>query len=141
MKNNLKRLAVFGLVAISLVATGCGCSKDEKDNNKKQEGDTTINTSQDVIKDQEFEGLKMENTSLVMENGRSTLVTEVTNNTGADYYLQMFTITVKDSDGKVITTLPGYAGDVIRNGETKVINSSTDRDLTNAASIEYSVTK
>lgn len=139
----MKRFGILGLVAVTLFATGCGCTKTEtkeEGNNQSQE-ETIINTNEDVIKDQEFEGLKMTNTSLVIEAGVSTLVTEVSNNTGADYYLNQFVITVKDADGKVITTLPGYVGDVIHNGEVAVINSSIDIDLSNAASIEYSVTK
>ncbi len=41
----------------------------------------------------------------------------------------------------MITTIPGYVGDVIKNGETRTINSSIDIDLSNASSIEYSVKK
>lgn len=141
MVDKMKKFSLLGLVAIALFATGCGCSKDEKEkeNNGTVQSEPIINTSENVIKDQEFEGLKMSNTSLVVENGVSTLVSEVSNNTGADYYLNEFVITVKDVDGRVITTLPGYVGDVIRNGQTTIINSSIDVDLSNAASIEYSV--
>lgn len=140
--NTLKKVCVVGLLGLSLVATGCGCSKDkEKGKEENKTPETVINTAQDVIKDQQFEGLEMKNTSLVIENGVSTLIVEVTNNTGADYYLDKFLITVKDAQGTVLTTLHGYVSEVIPNGETKVINSSTDIDLTNAASIEYGVLK
>ena len=139
----MKKLGLIGLAGLALFATGCGCSKDKEKENEKNnaEPETVINTNQDVIKDQTFEGLQMTNTSLVVTDGISTLVSEVTNNTGADYYLNEFLITVKAADGSVITTLPGYVGSVIKNGETKVINSSIDVDLSTAASIEYSVSK
>lgn len=139
----VKQLGIVGIIALTLFITGCGCSKEEKKNNEveKKEPVVSVNTEENVIKDQTFEGLTMTNTSLVTTNGISKLVTEVTNNTGADYYLQEFVITVKDAEGNVLDTLVGYVTGVIKNGETRTINSSTDIDLSKASSIEYSVKK
>ena len=138
----MKKFAILGLVAITLFVTGCGCSKS-KDNETEttKEPETVVNTAEDIIKNQEFEGLKMTNTSLVIENGISTFVTEVSNETGSDYYVDKFIVTVKDKDGNVLTMLSGYVGNFISDGETKVINIRSDIDLSNADSIEYSVTK
>ena len=137
----LKKLGIISLASLLLFSTGCGCSKEKESEKEKEQPESVINTNENVIKDQTFEGLQMSNTSLVTTEGVSTLVTEVTNNTGADYYLNEFVITVKAADGTVITTLPGYVGDVILNGETRTINSSIDIDLSAAASIEYSVSR
>ena len=138
MKNNIKK-ALLAIFALTLV-TGCGCAKkDNKKDNTKD--DVKVNTEENVIKDQTFEGLTFTNTSLTTTNGVSTLITEVSNSTGEDYTLEEFTITIKNKDGEVITTIPGYVGDVIKNGETRTINSSIDIDLSNASSIEYSVKK
>lgn len=139
----VKQLGIIGIIGLTLFVTGCGCSKEEKKNNEveKKEPVVSVNTEENVIKDQTFEGLTMTNTSLVTTNGISKLVTEVTNNTGADYYLQEFVITVKDAEGNVLDTLVGYVTGVIKNGETRTINSSTDIDLSKASSIEYSVKK
>ena len=124
------------------LVTGCGCSKkDDNKGNGTKEPDVIVNTEEDVIKDQTFEGLTFTNTSLTVVDGISTLMTQVSNDTGSDYTLDEFTITVKDSEGNIVTTLPGYVGDVIRNGETRTINSSIDIDLSKASSIEYSVKK
>ena len=138
MKNNIQK-ALLAIFALALV-TGCGCAKkDNKKDNTKD--DVKVNTEENVIKDQTFEGLTFTNTSLTTTNGVSTLITEVSNSTGEDYTLEEFTITIKNKDGEVITTIPGYVGDVIKNGETRTINSSIDIDLSNASSIEYSVKK
>ncbi len=138
MKNNIQK-ALLAIFALTLV-TGCGCAKkDNKKDNTKD--DVKVNTEENVIKDQTFEGLTFTNTSLTTTNGVSTLITEVSNSTGSDYTLEEFTITIKNKDGEVITTIPGYVGDVIKNGETRTINSSIDIDLSNASSIEYSVKK
>lgn len=138
MKNNIQK-AFLAIFALALV-TGCGCAKkDNKKDNTKD--DVKVNTEENVIKDQTFEGLTFTNTSLTTTNGVSTLITEVSNSTGEDYTLEEFTITIKNKDGEVITTIPGYVGDVIKNGETRTINSSIDIDLSSASSIEYSVKK
>lgn len=138
MKKQIKSL--LALLLVATLVTGCGCTKkDNKKNNAKD--DVKVNTEENVIKDQTFEGLTFTNTSLTTTNGVSTLITEVSNSTGEDYTLEEFTITIKNKDGEVITTIPGYVGDVIKNGETRTINSSIDIDLSNASSIEYSVKK
>ena len=123
------------VLATTLLLTGCGKKKEEPKNDVKS------NTEENVIKDQEVDGLKMTNTSLTITNGISTLVTEVSNNTGADYQLEEFTITIKDKDGNVLATLPGYVGETIENGSTKTIDSSIDIDLSNATSVEYEIKK
>ena len=132
--------SLLALLLVATLVTGCGCTKkDNKKNNTKD--DVKVNTEENVIKDQTFEGLTFTNTSLTTTNGVSTLITEVSNSTGSDYTLEEFTITIKNKAGEVITTIPGYVGDVIKNGETRTINSSIDIDLSNASSIEYSVKK
>lgn len=138
MKKQIKSL--LALLLVATLVTGCGCTKkDNKKNNTKD--DVKVNTEENVIKDQTFEGLTFTNTSLTTTNGVSTLITEVSNSTGEDYTLEEFTITIKNKAGEVITTIPGYVGDVIKNGETRTINSSIDIDLSSASSIEYSVKK
>lgn len=142
MLKEIKKVGVIGLAGLTLFVTGCGCTKNkDKNEANNAEPEIIVNTNEDVVKDQTFDGLQMTNTSLVTTDGISTLVTEVANNTGADYYLNEFTITVKAEDGSVIATLPGYVGEVIRDGEVRTINSSIDIDLSKATSIEYSVVK
>ncbi len=126
---------ILVFVLVFLLAFGLFRGKDSKD--KTTENDTHANTSEDVIKDQEVEGLRFSNTSLIMENGGSKLTTEVKNLTGEDIDLQSFDILVKDKDGKEMVTLLGYVGEVIKADETRIITSETDVDLTKAAAIEY----
>ena len=139
----MKKILVFLMIGVVLIAGGCSCDKKEDKNKDKdnKEPEVTVNTADDVVKDQQFEGLQFANTSLTIVDGSSTLVTEVTNNTAANYELNQFIITAKDSDGTVLVTIPGYVGDVIVVGETRTIQSTIDVDLTNATSIEYSVEK
>ena len=127
------------LVCLTLV-TGCG-KNNNRGNNKDSKSDMKVNTNDEVIKDQNIDGLEITNTSLVYENGLSYFSATVTNNTGSDYELNEYRINVKDSEGNIIITIPGYVGSIIKNGESKNINSQVTEDLSKAASIEYEIVK
>ena len=129
------------LVCLTLV-TGCGKDKS-KNEDKKDDNKTTVevNNNEEVTKDQNIEGITITNTSLVHEDGISYLKATVTNNTGSDYELNEYKINVKDSDGNIIVTMPGYVGSVLKNGESKTINTMISEDLSKAYSIEYEVVK
>ena len=131
--NKTLKIILISLIGLSLL-TGCG-KKEE------QEPPIKVNTNENVIKDQEVEGLTMTNTSLVYENGTTTLVTEVINNTKEDYPVKRIKIIVKDKEGNIITTLIGTIADTLKPGESRIIDSDTPIDLSEAESIEYSVIK
>ena len=134
-------ISLMLLVCLTLV-TGCG-KNNKKEENKKDDNKQTVevNDNQEVIKDQNIDGIEITNTSLVYEDGISYLKATVTNNTGIDYELNEYKINVKDSDGNIIVTMPGYVGSVIKNGELKSINTMISEDLSKAYSIEYEVVK
>ena len=138
----MKKIIMMSFTVLLIVGlvTGCGCKKKEKVKVKVKE-EIKVNTNKDVIKNQEVDGIKMTNTSMVTTNGLTKLVTSVTNDTDKDYKLDEYMIIIKDKDGKEIVKIPGYVGDTIKSGETRTINSSVDIDLSNAASIEYEVKK
>ena len=129
------------LVCLTLV-TGCGKDKS-KNEDKKDDNKTTVevNNNEEVTKDQNIEGIMITNTSLVYEDGISYLKATVTNNTGSDYELNEYKINVKDNNGNIIATMPGYVGSVIKIGESKTINTMISEDLSKAYSIEYEVVK
>ena len=129
------------LVCLTLV-TGCGKDKS-KNEDKKDDNKTTVevNNNEEVTKAQNIEGITITNTSLVYEDGISYLKATVTNNTGSDYELNEYKINVKDNNGNIIATMPGYIGSVLKNGESKTINTMISEDLSKAYSIEYEVVK
>ena len=134
-------ITIMLLVCLTLV-TGCGKDKTTNDDKKEDNMPTIeVNDNQEVIKDQNIDGIEITNTSLVYEDGISYLKATVTNNTGSDYELNEYKINVKESDGNIIVTMPGYVGSVIKNGESKSINTMISEDLSKAYSIEYEVVK
>lgn len=147
MKNKkLVRILIITAALIIVIGTTfllLNFFKKDKKEVKKEDPKTNIkvNTNEGVIRDQEIEGNIMRNTSLVVEDGITYLVVDVTNNTNQDYTLNEYMISVKDASGNVIVKIPGYIGEVIRIGDTKTIKSMVNMDLSEAASIEYEVVK
>ncbi len=135
-----KKIGIILVACLAMFATGCGCDKKEEKVEKKED-EVKVNTSEDIVKDQVVEGLKLTNTSLSSQNGMATLVTEVSNNTGKDEYLLSFNIYIKDKDGNVIAENIGYVGEVIPNGTSRTITSSWDQELVGATAVEYSINR
>ena len=135
-----KKIGIILVACLAMFATGCGCDKKEEKVEKKED-EVKVNTSEDIVKDQVVEGLKLTNTSLSSQNGMATLVTEVSNNTGKDEYLLSFNIYIKDKDGNVIAENFGYVGEVIPNGTSRTITSSWDQELVAATAVEYSINR
>jgi hypothetical protein len=133
----MKKTFLTGLALLLTVsiATGCGCKKKEK--TTEDTSKETYNTNEGVIKDQEVEGLKLTNTSLVSTENSATLVTSVSNPTNEDKEVRIFYIHVKDKNGDEIVTLQGYVGGVVPAGQTREITSNVDRNLDNAYKVEY----
>ena len=138
----MKKVLVTSLsmMMVLTLMTGCGCNK-KTSGPTEQDKKISKNTSKDVVKDQVVEGIKMTNTSMVTNDGVTTITVKVTNNTGSDYKLNEYVMIMKDKDGKEIRRIPGYIGSVIKNGEVKEIKSTTNVDLSDVVSIEYEVKK
>ena len=134
--NKIVKTTLVGVFAISLI-TGCGCSKKET---KKEEKEVIrSNTNEEVIKDQEVEQFKFENTSLTYINGTSYLETKVTNVSNEDQNLAEFWIHVYNDKNEEIVQLTGFVGSTVKAGESKTISSSYADDLSKAARIDYEV--
>ena len=132
MKKTIK-IILIGIIGLNIIT---GCFKKEE---KKEE--VKVNTNENVVKDQEVEGLKMTNTSLVYENGTTVLVTEVINEKEEEITVKRIRIKVKDREGNILTTLIGTIADTIKPGESRTIETETPLDLSKAESVEYSVEK
>ena len=132
MKKTIK-IILIGIIGLNIIT---GCFKKEE---KKEE--VKVNTNENVVKDQEVEGLKMTNTSLVYENGTTVLVTEVINEKEEDITVKRIRIKVKDKEGNTLTTLIGTIADTIKPGESRTIETETPLDLSKAESVEYSIEK
>jgi hypothetical protein len=135
MKKNFKKLFTM-LLVVSLV-TGCGCTK--KENNVTNESNISgeNNKEQTVVDDQIYEGLEFVNVGV--SNG--VIKTIVINNTGVVYEGSKFSMKVMDSNGNVLIEATDEVKTKMENGTTQTIETKVDIDLSEAASIEYSIVK
>ena len=116
------------LIVLSLlVITGCSCNKKEQKNNNNRS----------VIKDQIFDKLKFTNLSIKVNNGVTTVITRVENNTGVDLESTEFSIIIKDKNGNEIDILNAKIDAFVKNGEYMDITSKTNKDIKEVAIIEY----
>lgn len=148
----MKKISLFILIIMTtIIFTGCGCSKSEKKEVKKDKTETAVkkekkekkvNFEDDIVKDQEFDGFKTNNTSLIYDGKATTFRTEITNISGQPQSVRYFNIVVKDKYNRELLTMHGVISGVVGVDETKIITSSTDINITTeATTLEYSVVK
>lgn len=132
MYKRINKFLIFAFLIV--IITGCSCDR-------KQYSKAIKYKKSELRADQKVDGIDMINTDLIVIDGISHFTVQVKNNTSNDYELEEYEIIFYDETGKKITTIPGYIGEVIKAGEFKIINSTTEIDLSKAARIKYKVIK
>lgn len=127
MKN--KVIITLSLFLSLILITGCGC-------NKKSTSKPNVE-KETVVKDQKYEGLEFINVGI----NNNIIKTTIINNTGYTYEGSKFTMKIIDNNGNIIKEITDSVKEPVENGTTKTIETKSDIDLTNAASIEYSIVK
>lgn len=136
----MKKIFIASLALLISLGLVTGCGKKKTDEDKTVEGNKIeTNTSEGIIKDQQLGTLTFTNTSLVRENGQTTLTTKVTNTGSETVTVSTFNMVFKNKDGEIITTLVGYVGGEVPAGEYRIIQSGTEYDLSLAKTVEYSI--
>lgn len=131
----MKKIMVLFICTIAL----CGCDKEDEKVNKKEDNGVNVNTKEDIIKDQTVGEFEFTNTSMIEENGITTLTTSIKNNSNETKKVPIFTIVIKDRSGSVIEEMLGYVGGELKAGEVKQVTTSITSKLSDAYSIEYKI--
>ena len=129
-------LIIVGLLIFTIVRI-INRNKTEDVPKKNDYGDINVNTNTGVIEDKKLGDLTFTNTSMIEQDGVTTLETTITNNSKESKYVGSFTIYVKDRSDEVITELVGYVGSELAPSEQRIITSSITDDITSAYKIEY----
>jgi len=87
------------------------------------EDGTKLNTSEELKKEKEIEGIKITNIQLTEQGGQTVLLADVTNSTEAETDVIGINIIVLDKEGNEIGTIPG-AVSPLKPGETKQFNAT-----------------
>lgn len=103
-------------------------------------GKTVADPNTGYLRNQVVDGLSFENANISYENGITTFMVEVYNESGDIYNLKTIDVSFKDKNDKE-TTLPGYIGDTLEVEEGKYLKASIDQDLSDTISISYKINK
>ena len=91
------------------------------------------------LNDQEIEKISLNDISIESESGVYTY--KATLKANEDVELKYVRIIMKDSDNKEIVTWIGYVGNTLSKNEEKILEASTDADISTLNYIEYEVVK
>lgn len=127
------------LIVPVLLLTGCGCKRKDNDNIRLEEYNNSekANVRENIIKEQEINGLRFSNIALIFEDGNSTFSVEITNLTDNNIEVNSIKLLFKDRDGKKIVEIPGYVGNTLEPKTSTIMISSSNIDLRGASSVEY----
>lgn len=103
-------------------------------------GKTVADPNTGYLRNQVVDGLSFENANISYENGITTFIVEVYNESGDIYSLKTIDVSFKDKNDKE-TILPGYIGDTLEVEEGKYLKASIDQDLSDTISISYKINK
>ena len=123
-------LIIFLVVVIALIIgliISFGFDKEEI--SVAEEPGIVANTSEDVVKEETYEGLQFSNISLITENGYTTFTADVTNTSDTDSTISDVDILLQDKDGNEVITLRGNIGEPLKSNETRTITAVTKGDL------------
>ncbi len=123
------------IIVLTLVIAAILCfifSLDKKEKDTKTSEKITSNTNPEIIKEEQYKGLKFSNITLIITKNTSTLSMDVTNTENIENSISQVNIPLKDKNGNVIITLVGYIGDDLKPNETRTIKASTSANLTKA---------
>ncbi len=135
----MKKILILSMVIGTLFISGCSCTrkkdKDEKDGNDN----VTVITDEAVVGEQNINGLLFENTTFQFQDGFTTIITKVTNRSGAPFMIENYQMTITDKDGKVLTILTSNINENLEVDAEKSYSTTVNLDLSAAAKVEYNI--
>lgn len=99
--------------------------------NAKIENGVKQNTSANILKDRDLNGIQITEIKLDGQNGISHFTATVKNNTSKDFKGGVAKITFTNKDGSLYAELEVYISEM-KAGETNAIDASTTSDIANA---------
>lgn len=114
-----------------IVNSNSGGIDIKKLDNAQVVGNEKENISEKLLKDKEFEGLKITNISLKSTNGVSNFKASVTNDTGEEFKSKMLLLSFLDNNGNELSKMQIYIPN-LNIDSTSNIDASITADIINA---------
>lgn len=137
----MKKTIILSMLIGTLFLSGCSCTRKNGDNDSNTNNDenATVITDENVVGEKNVDGIVFENTTFKIEDGVSSIVTKVTNRSGAVFTLENYQMTVTDKDGQILTILTSTVNETLENDAEVYYTTPCNLDLSKASRVEYSV--
>lgn len=138
----MKKKLILSLIVGSIFMSGCSCSLKKKPNDNNDNGDNENNivfTDENLVGEQNVNGILLENTTFEVNNGVTTIITKVTNKTEAEFQLDNYQIIITDKNGVILTILTSSVNEKLAVDDTRSYTTVFEFDLSDAANVEYEV--
>lgn len=136
LKKPSTKIILGGLLAILLVislwfALKPNTKKFSSSNDGKE---IFAHTEEGIIKDEQLDGLKFTNISLITDKGYTSFTCDVTNTSEDNIDVSNVNIELKDKNDNTVVTLIGNIGSKLKPGELRVITASARGEFRNVVS-------
>ena len=134
----MKKGFIITLMFSILFFSGCSCSL--KNNVKDDTTDDNIIkiTNDEVVGEQNIEGIVLKNEIFQVQDGITTIVTKVTNTTDSDFMLKNYQMLIADENGQ-FTILDSEVNENISPKDEKYYTTTMEIDLSSSSKVNYSI--
>ena len=133
-QKNKKTIFIVVVVLAILLLIGAGIYSVYKTNTEDKPKEEKMPVIEDLVKD----GLEFKNLKITEpEKGMFNLLVELVNNSDKDIELEVINVVLYDDNGEEVVTLPYLAGTILKVGETHLINTNVDLDISKVVKVDY----
>lgn len=133
----MKKIGLFITILMIIIASGCSCSKKEKEDEIKEEDVIVEVDDKTVTSDQIIDGIRFKNVSLIVKNGKTEFRVILENTVTTVKKIEHLQITFKDQNGNVVKTVNHYDFNNMKKGDTKNLSYTFSIDMSSVKTIEY----
>lgn len=130
--NRSKIIMIIGIIIITLSILFIFIGSKKNKVSIKQDNKIFAHTSEGIIKEEEYNGVKFSNISMLTENDYTTFSADITNVSGEDISKERLHVVLKDSNGKEVIKYLAYFPGGLKKDETKTITASAHGNFTDA---------
>ena len=95
-------------------------------------------TDEEVVGEQNIEGIVLKNETFQVQDGITTIVTKVTNTTDSDFMLKNYQMLIADENGQ-FTILDSEVNENISPKDEKYYTTTMEIDLSSSSKVNYSI--
>lgn len=133
-KSKIVLVSLVFLLAIVPIMMNANNKRGLDKSSIKSKEHTFKHIEEGIVKEENVNGVKFSNISLITKNGQTTFTADVTNITDDDIKKENFDINLLDKDNKVLITLRANIPNGLKKNESRKVYASARGDFKNVVS-------